>query len=426
MTILIAVYMLCSFVLFRNKQILAPSNIVFLSYFLYFVFPSSLFYVFDFFDWEYVLPSGMVNNWFSLSIDAQIDYCYVFTLFFGFTRFLEYMLEKKDTEDMFENYCLRSRAIGIYAGLVFVGAVYFFQKTGGVDAWLDDYSFTYLTKKKGLGELNFFLIMSSNFLAFALGAYVRTVARLNVVFISLILVVLVFCGYLQGIKSRVFIYGIFFALPWIYRARISILMGGAVFSGFVILFSAAMYFRSNGVYRTPEMLLEYFLSYFNTIFLHDIILVDMQSDYFLTLRFPFDKLATFWGVPSEGNMHDISRWLTSIYYPSQWYEESATQQWPIETELYLNYGYHLFWIVPIFIYSAIICSLYVLRGRCGPVFLFIFVAELLMFLSMFRGSMMQWIQPFNVMYYLSLCVLQKYLFVERQQPSEKFLVERKS
>ena len=158
------------------------------------------------------------------------------------------------------------------------------------------------------------------------------------------------------------------------------------------------------------MLLEYFLTYFNTIFLHDLILRDMPPDYFQTVGFPFSKWMTFLGVASPDHMHDISRWLTSIYYPSQWFKESATQQWPVETELYLNYGNYVFWIAPVVIYSLFMGGLYSLRFRCGPIFLFIFMSELFVFLSMFRGSMLQWIWIFNIGFYLFLFLGQRLFF----------------
>ncbi|WP_205880143.1 hypothetical protein, partial [Pseudomonas aeruginosa] len=55
--------------------------------------------------------------------------------------------------------------------------------------------------------------------------------------------------------------------------------------------------------------------------------------------------------------------------------------------------------------------LYSLRFRGGPVLLFIFMAELFLFLSMFRGSMLQWIYIFHVLFYLMLLVGQRLLFI---------------
>lgn len=403
--------MVFSFLLFRNKKIICPSNVVFGNYFLYLVFPATLFYILEWLSWDYVLPWGKLNDWASVSQEAILAYLYVFTLFFLFTRFFETLFDRVERSEIIYEYRARPLAIFLCALSLLIGCIYFLQVTGGLDSWVENYSETYLSKKKGYGLLNFFLIMWSNFLAFWLGFYFKTSHRKSWFLVVFVLLVLGFCAYVQGIKSRIFLFGIFFSLPWLASARLSLKQGIILFLGFMFLFSGAMYVRSNGFYNSPEMLLEYFLTYFNTIFLHDMILHDMQPDYLATMSFPLNKWLTFIGIPSPDYLHDISRWLTSIYFPSQWFKESATQQWPIETELYLNYGAYIFWSIPIFIYSLYMCALYSLRFRGGPVLLFIFMAELFLFLSMFRGSMLQWIYIFHVLFYLMLLVGQRLLFI---------------
>ncbi|MCU1733982.1 MULTISPECIES: hypothetical protein [unclassified Pseudomonas] len=404
--------MLTVFLLFRNKELLCPSNVVFGSYFLYFIFPSTLFYILEWVDWVYVLPWGKTNDWSKLSDEAILSYAYVFTLFFLFTRLFEVLLARTSASTVLEQYRVNTFMLFVFTSLVLVGGLYFFQVTGGIEAWFGNYSDTYLENKKGYGLLNFLLIMSSNFLAFALGFYWKTARSKSYFLVLFVLVALVFCAYIQGVKSRIFYFTIFFSIPWLTVARLTLLKGAVIFVFFTLAFSFAMYFRSNGFYSTPEMLLEYFLSYFNTIFLHDMILRDMQPDFLLTMGYPMNKWLTFVGIPSEDYMHDISRWLTSIYFPKQWFQGSATQQWPIETELYLNYGNYIFWAVPVFMYSLYICTLYSLRYRLGPVFLFIFTCELLFFLSVFRGSMLQWIALFNIIFYLMLWGGSRLLFVK--------------
>ena len=411
MIFLVVVFMLTVFLMFRNKEVLCPSNIVFGSYFLYFVFPSILFYLLEWVGWEYVLPWGKTNDWSKLSDEAILSFAYVFTLFFFFTRLFELLMSQASAQSLFQRYRVSPFMLFVASALILLGAIYFFQVTGGVEAWFGNYSDTYLENKKGYGLLNFLLIMSSNFIAYVLGYYWRTQRRVSWVLVIFVLVVLTFCAYIQGVKSRIFYFAIFFSVPWLSVMRFTVTKGALIFFGFTLAFSFAMYFRSNGFYSTPEMLLEYFLSYFNTVFLHDMILRDMPPDLFLTMSYPVKKWLTFVGVPSEEYLHDISRWLTSIYYPEQWFEGSATQQWPIETELYLNYGCYVFWVIPIAVYSLFICGLYSIRYRFGPVFLFIFVCELLFFLSMFRGSMLQWIALFNAAFYVLLLLSSRLLFI---------------
>ncbi|SCZ27860.1 MULTISPECIES: hypothetical protein [unclassified Pseudomonas] len=406
-----ALLMMFIYLAFRNKSALGPSNIVFLNYALYFIFPAVLFYFLEALHWEYVLPWGKMNDWSALSEGAVLSYLYVFIMFFIFTRLLEIGMCRTVNVNFFESYAVRSMPFFLFISLIFFGGVIFIQVTGGVDQWLGSYSDTYLKNKKGYGLLNFLLIVGSNFLAFVLGFYWRVEKRVNWMLVFYALTVLVFCAYLQGIKSRVFYYAVFFSVPWLVYARVSISKGVAVFVAFMVAFMFSMYFRSNGFYSTPEMLLEYFLSYFNTIFLHDRIIHDMDPQFFKTIGFPVNKWLTFVGVPSEDYLHDISRWLTSIYFPAQWFEGAATQQWPIETELYLNYGYFVFWVVPVFFYSLFMCFLYSARFKFGPVFLFIYVLGYLHFLSVFRGSMLAWIDLFSLLVYIFLLVLGRAIFV---------------
>lgn len=418
MIFFVILLILISFLAFRNKRIICPSNVVFGNYFLYLVFPATLFYFLEWISWEYVLPWGKMNDWAGVSQEAILAYLYVFTLFFYLTRGLELLIDRAEQPDVTREHRARPAALWVCALLLLLGCAYFFQVTGGLDAWTSDYSETYLSKKKGYGLLNFFLIMWANFLAFWVGFYCRTAQRRSLLLLLFVLLVLACCAFVQGVKSRIFMFGIFFSLPWLAVARLSLKQGVCLFLGFMVLFSGAMYVRSNGFYNTPEMLLEYFLTYFNTIFLHDMILQDMQPDYFLTMGYPINKWLSLIGVSSPDYLHDISRWLTAMYFPSQWFDESATQQWPIETELYLNYGSYVFWVVPIALYAVFICTLYALRFRGGPVFLFICMSELFMFLSMFRGSMLQWIILFNVLFYLMLMLGQRLMFA-RVKPLPK-------
>ena len=63
----------------------------------------------------------------------------------------------------------------------------------------------------------------------------------------------------EHIVSLRIYFAIFFSIPWVTMARLTLVKGGVIFVGFLFTFSFAMYFRSNGFYSTPEMLLEYFL-----------------------------------------------------------------------------------------------------------------------------------------------------------------------
>lgn len=406
---LISLIMLSIYFIGRSKLALVPSNIVFLSYLMYFIFPSSLYFILEAMGWEYVLPWGKLYSWSELSLNAAMDYLYVFLLFFIITRALEESSLKAKAEREF-SYQVSEFWMVFFAMITILGLYYFISRTGGLSSWVNDYSFTYLTKKKGSGLLNFLLIHMANFLAMLFGVYVFCNKKVRLVTVLAILSVLVIAALLQGLKSRIFLFLIFFLIIPLSKTKISIVIGTFVFLAFLLLFSSAMYIRSNGFYSNPAMLMEYFLNYFNTIFLHDMILKDMEPGVFQTLGMATNKWIMLSGFKPEQEFFDISIWLTATYFPKQWYLESATQQWPLETELYLNFGNHFLWVIPILIYSVFICVLFGFsRNRAC---MYIYVYELLLLLSLFRGSLFQWIGVFNIIVYImlaafSLIVLKK-------------------
>lgn len=156
---------------------------------------------------------GKVNDWSKLSDEAVLSFAYVFSLFFFFTRFFEVLMARTSAQDLFSSYRVNPLMLFVASTLILVGGLYFFQVTGGIDAWFGNYSDTYLENKKGYGLLNFLLIMSSNFLAFVLGFYWRTQRRVSWFLILFVLLVLTFCAYIQGLKVEFSILPFFSAFP---------------------------------------------------------------------------------------------------------------------------------------------------------------------------------------------------------------------
>ncbi|WP_206003126.1 hypothetical protein, partial [Pseudomonas aeruginosa] len=132
-------FMVFSFLLFRNKKIICPSNVVFGNYFLYLVFPATLFYILEWLSWDYVLPWGKLNDWASVSQEAILAYLYVFTLFFLFTRFFETLFDRVERSEIIYEYRARPLAIFLCALSLLIGCIYFLQVTGGLDSWVENY-----------------------------------------------------------------------------------------------------------------------------------------------------------------------------------------------------------------------------------------------------------------------------------------------
>lgn len=173
---------------------------------------------------------GKINDWSALSDEAVLSFAYVFTVFFVIIRAMEVLIDNRPVRDPFQEYQVRPLGIAICAMMLLIGGGYFFQVTGGTEAWFNDYSQTYLEKKKGYGVLNFLLLMGANFLAFTLGVYFRTKKNFSIVLVLVVLVVLSFCAYIQGIKSRIFYFMIFFSLPWLCTFKVTILKSTVLFS----------------------------------------------------------------------------------------------------------------------------------------------------------------------------------------------------
>jgi len=94
--------------------------------------------------------------------------------------------------------------------------------------------------------------------------------------------------------------------------------------------------------------------------------------------------------------YDYSIYLTKIYYPDEWFLQKATQQWPIQTEIYLNFGAGVFQIIPVFLISAYLVMLYVIYTRpyTNLAIIFICFSEFLRTLVTLRGGLL----PYDLVY----------------------------
>tara|TARA_R110002110_G_scaffold405208_1_gene624111 strand:+ start:179 stop:622 length:444 start_codon:yes stop_codon:yes gene_type:complete len=122
-----------------------------------------------------------------------------------------------------------------------------------------------------------------------------------------------------------------------------------------------------------------------------------------TAHFPFVRIGQTLGLVGESAEYDVSIMLTKEYFPDQWYLMSATQQWPLETELYLNYYGVVGQVIPLSIYGLWISILFkavVLKQnwRLYP----ILALELFRIISTMRGVLIPWTFPILVIQYLAI------------------------
>lgn len=405
---------------FRPEAFLHPSNFIFANYLLYLLMPYSLFLVYKTFEIEYLLPWGMINDWSKISNDALYHFELTFLLFFLSATFFYSKFAKssswQDKRELKYLYEISAPAVMVLTGFVFVGCILFFILTGGVTAWLSNYSETYIAGKAGVGLLNYSLIISAHLLAFIAGWMKwRDSQRFSNIAWTSILITILACIFLQGIKSRIPLILFFFLAPKLVSVELKLNKAIIYFLLLILLFSVGMYFRSGGFYDTPRLALEYLQSYFNTIFLHDIVLnASPATDSLGSMFRGFNKFRELVGEQVPREKYDLSVALTQIYFPNDWYNDGATQQWPIETELYLANGQPLFWMIPIFIYTFVI-TIIGRKARQGvPFFLFLFGAELVRIMSIFRSGLFTWDLLILISYYFAIFVACKVLIFRRK------------
>lgn len=92
--------------------------------------------------------------------------------------------------------------------LILTGAVYFFKSLAALTLGLIIAALLRETEEFTPVFLNF--LLSSNFLAFVLAFYLRTRRQFRWSLVVFVLLVLAFCAFIQGVKSRIFYFAIFF------------------------------------------------------------------------------------------------------------------------------------------------------------------------------------------------------------------------
>jgi len=395
----LSVIIVWTYLMYRPRNVLHPNNMVFAFYGLYIVLSSSLNLLLYLIDWDYVLPWGQQVFWetMSLTLLFQAEFTFL-VLFFGLYWFCKSPQRSQPLflESMQVKPAWRNGLALLSVGLVFL----FMQSTAGLNAWITDYSFTYLTKREGHGLLNVIIIALGNVAVFLLGLETIRSRRKWPVVMAALLVMMVL-SYIGGVKSRFIFLLIVFLSPWFMTMKLRLrTVFGLGISFFVLLYLGTL-IRTEGFYASTPFFVEMLVGYFNAFQLHDWIVTSRDPGFLQTVWQIFVKPLQILGMMPPEASFDISVMLTKEFFPEQWEREHATQQWPLDTELYLNYyGVWLSWL-PLTMYAALQGWLYrhaVLRGNLY--FMPIFIMEFQRIFSTLRGTLIPWETPIYVAQYL--------------------------
>lgn len=403
------ILILLLYVLNRPVSIFHPNNMVFCYHVLYVVIPSSIYFVYKYFDISYALPWSP-PDWLSFTPLVYIEILFVYIILYGsfscFTRNIKYKL--------IPEYKVSTFVTGATSTILVVLLIFFITFSGGWLMWVENYQKAYISNREGLGVMNFFITYLSPLVAFLLGLQCKKV-RNKVIYAILCVFFLLFLSYFQGLKSQFILLLVIFISPWIYKSKLTykkLLLIGAFF---LIFLGFANYLRSDGFYNSSKASLEYLMTYFNVFYLQDKVLYFYQEGFMQTICFPFVKYMQFvFGVASHSNF-DLSVMLTKVFYPEQWYIEKGTQQWPLITDLYFNwYGMWLGWL-PLVLYAAAISKLY--KGFCEANLLLwpIYLLEFFRIFTTLRSSLIPWDIFVMLFFYLLIYfIIGKAVYVKKQ------------
>ncbi|WP_298623542.1 hypothetical protein [uncultured Legionella sp.] len=399
---------LVSYYLHRPQNLFHPNNIVFAFYFLYVVLPTIILFCFSYFSVSLSLPWSP-PDWleFMPKVFQHIIISFSF-IFFGFHYFCRNYTPQKPAP-------VSVLMINFWVLLFVVLFLYvvFIHQSGGLNLWIHHYQEAYLQNRKGLGVINFFIVFLSPLICYLLGLITwKSDGIRKILLIGASLLLMLFFAYFQGLKSRYPVFLIIYFYPYLQPIKITnkrLVIFGTAF--FLFLFFAN-YVRSDGYYSSLAMHVEYMMSYFNVFYLHDMVLHDFPSGLLNTLYYPLIKYLQFFSQYDPSADFDLSIMLTKFYFPNQWYLESATQQWPLVTDLYFNFYGFIFGWFPLLLYIFILSKLYQRFCDFHAGFALLYLFEFFRLFSTLRSTLVPWdflviLFFYSLIYLYTKCTLYK-------------------
>lgn len=276
--------------------------------------------------------------------------------------------------------------------------------SGGLSYWMESPGDAFLNRA-GSG----LYVVASHFFTFILSALVGFYAYKKKSKLSLLIFVLwlLITSPVHGSKQLIAIFFLLAVLPWIRDLKFFQIK--TIFYTVILLaiFALGLYFR-NISWMTVDGFLPYALNYFTALRNLMILLEDFDPNFMQTFFLPFNKFLSPIGIKDLNIYYDMNHMLTDKYFPWAW-EIRATEQWPVEADLYLNF-YFVFGLPLIFVYTFIVGYIYGLarfRSNLG-----LWVVSFLMLLSItshLRGSLYNHVDFYLYpMYFVIYLILRKY------------------
>lgn len=295
--------------------------------------------------------------------------------------------------------------------IVLFSAFMMMVTSSGISEWIRNPGEAFL-RREGAGVFTILVIFSSGLMA-TTGGYLAVKKKKNSLFFAYLALMILLIPFLGG-KSRTIITILLMALPAFFFSKLWTKKLGAVIFTFLAVFGINTWLRS-GSWITAEDLLPFFLNYFSTYEYLVQSINEIEPEAFKTVFMAFNKFKTPFGISNNEVFYDMSNWLTATYFPEIW-KLRATEQWPIETDMWLSFRY---WLgIPLLIlYFSIIGRVYnvAMRSRTlGAVFVSAYLS--FQMISHLRGQLIIWTDFYMIPFFIaSFYLLNKFVIPQKSK-----------
>jgi hypothetical protein len=204
--------------------------------------------------------------------------------------------------------------------------------SGGWGKWIADPGTAFLNRG-GTGVYVILSHFSSIILAAISGYYAYCASRKWPVLMFLLW--LIVTSPVHGSKLQISLLALLLFLPWLRNVKLWSIWSFCLYGAFVLLFLLGMMFRGSTLYDVTYGFV-HILSYFTALENLALSIRDFSPGFLTTFFLPFVKFLTPFGLEHPKMYFDMNHMLTDHYYPDRW-AIRATEQWPVETDLYLNF-----------------------------------------------------------------------------------------
>lgn len=203
--------------------------------------------------------------------------------------------------------------------------------SGGIDKWWNNPGEAFLNRA-GSGVYVILSHFSSIMLAILVGyiSYMQKSLKYLLFFGVWIFVT----SPVHGSKLQASLLVVLVALPWLKNLALFSLKSISMYLTLVGIFLAGLIIRQPNA--EAMSIVKSSLNYFSTLENLAISVRDFQPAFLKTFFLPFVKFQTPFGLAQANMYYDMNHLLTDKYYPHAW-AIRATEQWPVETDLYLNF-----------------------------------------------------------------------------------------